>query len=146
MRVEPLRALVDVNVILDVIARREPHYGASARVWAVIERGQATGLVAAHGITTLHYLIARQVGRHAAGVAIDDLLGVFVVAAVDGDVVRAALALGWPDFEDAVQMAAALSAGADCVVTRDTAGFKAGPVPAVAPEAFLALVTASGGV
>jgi predicted nucleic acid-binding protein len=43
-------------------------------------------------------------------------------------------------FEDCVQMAAARRAGADLVVTRDRAGFAAGPVPALTPAELLALV------
>ncbi len=144
MNTDPLRALVDVNVVLDVVARREPHYAASARVWAAIESGRARGLIAAHGVTTLHYLVARQLGAQPAVAVIADLLTVFEIATVDSGVLRAALALGWPDFEDAVQMTAASAAGADYVVTRNVAHFKPGILPVVTPDAFSALVVAAG--
>ena len=42
-------------------------------------------------------------------------------------VIRAALALGWTDFEDAVCVAAGQAARCDAVVTRDPEGF---PLPA----------------
>ena len=140
---EPVRVLVDVNVILDVVAKREPHYAASARVWAAIEVGRAKGIIAAHGVTTLYYLISRQLGPKSANVIIGELLSVFEVATVDGGVLVAALALGWPDFEDAVQMTAAASAGADYLVTRNVRDFKSGVVSVVTPDAFSALVTAT---
>ena len=41
---------------------------------------------------------------------------------------------------DAVQMAAARQAGADYLVTRDRAGYAAGPLPALAPAELLALL------
>ena len=45
--------------------------------------------------------------------------------------------------EDAVQMAAARQAGADYLVTRDRAGYAAGPLPALAPAELLALLPGS---
>lgn len=106
----------------------------------MVETGRAIGLVAAHGITTLHYLIARQIGRAAAAAVIADVLSVFTVATVDGAVLNTALALGWTDFEDAVHAAAASAAGADYLVTRNVADFKDGLIPVVTPDAFSALV------
>ncbi|MGC8856850.1 MAG: PIN domain-containing protein [Anaerolineae bacterium] len=40
--------MIDLNVILDVLQKREPFYEASARLLAAIESGQVEGYVAAH--------------------------------------------------------------------------------------------------
>ncbi len=37
--------LLDLNVILDVLQKRQPHYEASARVWAAVEEGSLRGFV-----------------------------------------------------------------------------------------------------
>ena len=39
--------LVDTNVLLDVLIRREPHYRASAYVWTLAERGEITAFISA---------------------------------------------------------------------------------------------------
>jgi hypothetical protein len=49
-----LRVLVEANVALDVLAKREPHYATSAAVWALVEQGHIEALLAAHMVTTLH--------------------------------------------------------------------------------------------
>ena len=49
----------------------------------------------------------------------------------------AALDLPMRDFEDALQVAAAMACGAKCIVTRNERDFKASPVPALSPDAFL---------
>ena len=136
------RILLDLNIVLDVLANRQPHYTDSARTWAVVESGRAEGWLAAHSITTLFYLLARHTNRQRAIQAIHDVLQVFSVAAVDQSVIRRALTLGWRDFEDAVQMAAAVQAGVDYVITWNTKDFKGGPLPAIRPGEFLALLTA----
>jgi hypothetical protein len=132
--------LVDLNVIVDVIQQRQPFYEESARVVDAVVRGQAVGWLAAHSITTLFYVINRVRNRETAVTAITGLLDVFTVAAVDDQVIRQALAWGWPDFEDAVQMAAAVQAQADYLITRNSRDFQSGILPVVQPAAFLTLL------
>jgi predicted nucleic acid-binding protein len=138
-----LRVLVDTNVALDVLAKREPHYLTSAAVWALAEQGKIEGLLAAHSITTLHYLLAKHLGYQPANLAITKLLQVFRVAAIDQQVIFRALALSWQDFEDAVQMAAALNSQANYLVTRNTKDFKDELVQVLQPGDLLALFSTS---
>lgn len=131
-----LRVLFDLNVVLDVLAQRQPHYPDAARVWVYVESGQMEGLLAAHSVTTLFYLLRRQLGLSQAKVALHDVLRVFQVAPVDQEVIRAALILDWNDFEDAVQATAAVAAGAAYLITRNEADFAGSPVPAIHPANF----------
>jgi predicted nucleic acid-binding protein len=135
-----LRVLLDLNVVLDVLQRREPFYTASAQVLALAEAGQLEGGVAAHSITTLFYLLAKDRSPQIARVAVGDLLSILSVAGVDGDILEQALALPYDDFEDAVQMMAAVHAGADYLVTRNLADYREGPLPALQPAELLALL------
>jgi predicted nucleic acid-binding protein len=135
-----MKVLVDLNVLLDVIGRREPHFEDSARVWGTLERGGAEGFIAAHSVTTLHYLIGRNVDRVTADNVVQDCLKVFSVAAIDQDVIQEAIALQWSDFEDAVQMAAASQCGADYLVTRNPKDFKGGLITVLQPGEFFALL------
>lgn len=136
----PLRALIDLDVILDVLQERQPFYAASAAVLAAAETGRLEGYVAAHGVTTLHCLLAKNVGAIRARATIGDLLSVLEVAAVDDAVIRQAMALPLADFEDAVRVAAALTVGARCVVTRNLADHRGSPLPAYAPAEVLPLI------
>lgn len=47
-----MKVTVDINVLLDVFQKREPHYAASARAL----QGELIGVFPAHGFTTLYYL------------------------------------------------------------------------------------------
>jgi predicted nucleic acid-binding protein len=134
------RILVDANVVLDVLQRREPHYILSAQVLARVELGLVEGALAAHTWTTLYYLISRGVSAEHARAMLSDLLQFFVVAPVNQAVIQHALSLPYQDLEDAVQMAAAVHYGADYVVTRDVQDYAAGPLPALSPAEFLALL------
>jgi predicted nucleic acid-binding protein len=138
------RVLLDVNVVLDVLLDRKPHVERSAAVWSAVERGRAEGLLSAHAVTTLHDLNARAVGPRLARETTEALLSVFDVAAVDGPVLNAALALGWTDFEDAVTAAAARRAKCDAIVTRNPRDFKGTPVRVLGPAEAAAWLATAG--
>jgi len=125
--------LLDVNVVLDVLLDREPHVEAAAALWEAVEGGHVKGYLPAHGVTTIHYLIRRERGPAFTARAVTDLLRVFIVAPVDGDVLRVAVGLGMKDFEDAVCAQSAAAVGCEFLVTRDPAGFKGSPVPILSP-------------
>ena len=122
------RVLIDVNIVLDVLLDRHPFGEAASFVWSAVEQGRAKGLLAAHAVTTIHYLNARAVGPRLARETTDALLSVFDVATVDEAVIRAALALRCRDFEDAVTAAAARRARCDVIVARNPKDFRASPV------------------
>jgi predicted nucleic acid-binding protein len=132
------RVLFDANVVLDVLLSRAPHLAASsAALDTVVSRG-VDGLIAAHAVTTIAYLVQREHGAQEARAILGHLLARLRVAEVSDAVVRAALAAAMPDFEDAVTSFAARDSGATLIVTRDPGGFVGSPIPAVSPEAFLA--------
>ncbi|NIV40185.1 MAG: hypothetical protein GWN58_65510 [Anaerolineae bacterium] len=60
--------------------------------------------------------------------------------AVDHDVIEQALNLPYPDFEDAVQMMAAVRSGVQYMVTRNVRGYVGGPLPVLQPVELLVLV------
>ncbi len=134
------RVLVDVNVLLDVLADREPFAADAQAVLARIEEGTLEGLVAAHTMTTLHYLLLKHLGKARSRRALLDLLQLLRVVAVDEDRLRHALGLNWADFEGAVQAACAEKAEADYVVTRDKRGFAKSAVKPISPAELLVLL------
>src|ERR1039457_1155194 len=75
-----MKVLVDVNVVLDVLLDRQPHYAASATVWSAIESGAVEGLLSAHAVTTIHYLVCKNAGAAKARQTLTAILQVFGVA------------------------------------------------------------------
>lgn len=134
------KILVDLNIILDVLLDRQPHAAASAAIWAVAETGATEGLLAAHAVTTLHYLIRKELGAGEARRMLATILKVFGVAAVDESVVKDALSLPLPDFEDAVTAAAGRLADCDYIVTRDPKGFRGSPLRCLTPAAAVPML------
>lgn len=98
------------------------------------------GIVAAHSITTLYYLCAKELGRDLATSALVDLLKLVSVAPLDQETILKGIALGWSDLENALQMLSANDANADFLVTRNASDFKASPISVVTPSELLAIL------
>ena len=134
-----MRLVLDTNVVLDVLAHREPFCADAVRVLSIVETGAAEGFVAAHTVSTLFYLLNRGIGSRRARSGLLDLLRIVDVVAVDHDRILQALAMDWEDFEDALQAACAVKADADYLLTRGQRGFVGADVTVLSPAEFLGL-------
>ncbi len=132
-----MKVTVDINVLLDVFQKREPHYAASARVLAMVQQGELTGVFPAHGFTTLYYLVRKHATRTDAEAAMDDVLRHFEVGNLEAAGWARARSLPMPDFEDAVVAVVAEVTASHYVITGNTGDFAHSPVPAITPVEFL---------
>jgi predicted nucleic-acid-binding protein len=133
------RVLFDSDVLLDVLAQRQPFVVASAQALNTVTQAQVQGYVSGHAVTNIFYILRRQVGGEAARELLSRLLQHLQVANVTDEVIRAALQSPMADFEDAVTSEAANAAGVEVIVTRNTPDFLASVIPALLPEEFLAM-------
>lgn len=135
------RVLFDSDVLLDVLAQRQPFVVASAQALNTLTQKQVQGYVSGHAVTNIFYLLRRQIGSEASRDLLSRLLQHIQVASVTDEVIRQALQSPVTDFEDAVTSAAANSANLEVIVTRNTSDFANSSVPAMLPEEFLATLS-----
>lgn len=133
------RLFLDTNVVLDLLLERPLFVEAATQLVAEREARGIELLVSSLSFTNIHYLMRRQqrTDQQALG-ALNNLASFVQIAPVGEAIIKQALASGRPDFEDAVQLYAALAAGADAIVTRDPAGFRSSPLLVLDPLAALA--------
>ena len=129
--------MLDLNVLLDVLQKREPHYRVSAAIIERVVTGTEQGALSAHAVTTVYYLVNRYADRTAADGALSWLLQHLYVCPVGREELERARSLGWADFEDAVVAAAAERAGCTSIVTRNVKDFRGSPVSAMTPQEYL---------
>lgn len=135
------RVLFDSDVLLDVLAQRQPFVITSAQALNTVAIEQVQGYVSGHAVTNIFYILRRKIGSEAAREQLSRLLQRIQVASVTDEVIRQALQSSIADFEDAVTSAAASVAGLEMIVTRNTSDFVTSSVPAVMPEEFLATLS-----
>jgi predicted nucleic acid-binding protein len=129
--------VVDINVMLDVFQKRQPHYAASAGVMNLVMQGTLKGVCPSHALTTLYYLARRHGTQAEAESAIDSVLQHFEIVSLEHADWQTVRLIPFADFEDAAVSVTADKAGAAFIVTRNEADFAQSSVPAIAPSAFL---------
>lgn len=133
-----MNALIDTNVIVDVMTKREPFFADSCSVLTRAERGDFTAWVCATTITTIFYLVRRHLGASETIKRIKDLTAICATAAVNQAVIESALSSPIADFEDAVLNHSAHTVGADCIITRNAPDFRHSTLVIYSPSQFLA--------
>lgn len=118
-----MKALIDTNVILDIILERQPFWVDSKQVIQTALEANFELFLTATTVTDLYYIVRKAKGKETALRFIVDLLGFVEIAAVDKQVLLNALALEITDFEDAVQASSAYQLGIPIIITRNVQDF-----------------------
>ena len=132
-----MRALLDTNIVLDLLMKREPFAQDAAAIWEANRQGRFDGYVSAVTPITVFYVARKSTSAVDAQQMVRDILKAFRVCTLNLNVLRAALRLPLADYEDAVQLAGALSHGLDAIVTRDPQDFVGATIPVLSPVDFL---------
>ncbi len=132
-----MRALLDTDVIFDVIMARAPFAKATAELLDLCEQGLFEAYIS--GITPINvfYIARKAINTNNLRQAISQLLQVVRVCPIDHSVLTNALSLPFTDYEDAVQHASATASRMDAIVTRDINNYKNAALPLFSPVEFL---------
>ncbi len=133
-----MNVLIDTNIVLDVLLKRQPWLAESQQIWQACDEGRMVGYLLASTLTDIFYIARKIIGREAAHQAIEVCLVTFAICPLDRTVLEQALLLAGPDFEDNVQVAAAVHIALDAIVTRNPDDFAHAPIPVFTPSALLA--------
>ena len=118
------KVLVDINILLDFLNKREDHISAAAIIDLCIKK-KIKGYVCSHEITILSYFLEKHKYPKAQRIRIiNSLLDTFSVISVNEKILRNALSSSIDDYEDAVIVESARSEQVDLIITRDLKDFK----------------------
>ena len=132
-----MKALIDGNILLDVLQRREPHFEASSKVWKLCETDQMEGYVSALTFADLVYMMRKELNPESIHEVLKKLGLIFRFTELAVPDLMEAAEMKWNDYEDAVQAATARRIHAECIVTRDIRDYLQSKVPAFTPAELL---------
>ncbi len=136
-----MRILIDTNIILDVLLKREPFYENAANVPKATENSDIKEFVSASAITDIYY-IAYKTLRDKAKVKelLKSILRIVSVAGISAEDIYRSLELDWNDFEDSIQYSSAVGNDMDGLITRNVKDYSLAELPIWTPEAFLEII------
>ncbi|MBZ0181024.1 MAG: PIN domain-containing protein [Melioribacteraceae bacterium] len=131
------KVFVDSDIILDLLAKREPHYLHAAKLFTLIDQQKVKGYTSPIVFANLHYLLRKNSSNSAALKSLRKLKTLINLLSVDERIIEQSLNSEFTDFEDAIQYFAAVNNGISIIITRNKADYKKGKIPIVTAEEFL---------
>lgn len=129
--------LLDTDVLIDIALDRTPHADHSAGLLDTLEARPGKAFVAWHSISNFYYLVRPSQGHRKAKDFLRELVRFVPIAPTTTRSLLQAIQLEMTDFEDALQVAAAMAAEAEVIVTRNVRHYKNSPIRAASPRAVL---------
>jgi predicted nucleic acid-binding protein len=135
-----MRALLDTNVVLDLLLEREPWRAEAEAIADAGANGRLQAHACASSITDIFYISRKLVGADKARRIVRNCLDLLQIVSVTRDLLDSAERSRGSDFEDNLQMACAVEARLEAIVTRNPNDFADSPVPVLTPAELLAVL------
>lgn len=139
-----MRVLLDINVVLDAMLQRQPWHKEADAILHAAAKGQLICAATTLSLATIFYVGRQLVGTAAARSAVRKYLLAFDILAIEKQTLLDADALAGSDFEDNIQVAAAVACSLDAIVTRNLSDFSHAPIPVWDPSELLRRLAAAG--
>ncbi len=145
-----MKAVLDTNVLLDVLQHREPWAADGQRIFLAAAIGQIEGIITAKQAADVYYITRKlfkgqDSAEEKARQVLSKLFGLFSLADVSVTDCRNALTLHNGDYEDAMLMETATRIGADSIITQNPKHFQQSGIPVFSPDNFVQLIDQSKG-
>jgi predicted nucleic acid-binding protein len=136
-----MHVLIDTNVILDVLEKREPFYRASNDVLSLCASKKIHGFIAFHSVSNIFYILRKRYSAEERRHLLLGILKFLQVANVNHENVQHALERDdFSDFEDCLQDECAAQNHAEYIITRNTNDFSTSNIPAITPSDMLSRI------
>lgn len=129
--------LLDTDVLVDLALDRKPYSESAAELVDAVEARPGTAFVAWHTVSNFYYLVSPTRGRDSTRAFLLDLTKFVEVSPTTTESLRLTGGLDMKDFEDAMQVAAAVACRADVIATRNAKDYLSAPVRAASPKTVI---------
>ena len=134
-----MNIFIDTNVIIDLLAKREPFYLESLQIFSLADSNQIQLTISSLSLVNTHYIL-NDVMKIRDALSIIGKFKVLVKSySLNDKVIDLALNdLNFKEFEDGIQYYTALESQANSIITRNLKDFKHATIPVLSPREFLA--------
>ncbi len=139
-----MKCLIDTNIFLDMILKREKFYNDSKKVLLYFEKNiKDFAFLSSSVLTDIYYIGRRKLSDNEMRRELGKILLVFNLSDIDLQVAQTALFSAFDDFEDAVQNYSAVNADCDLIITRNKEDYVHSKLEIMTPTEFISNLTNS---
>jgi predicted nucleic acid-binding protein len=133
------KIFVDTNIVLDLLARREPYYDEAAELFSLADRKQIELSVSSLTIANTSYALLSQMDPNKAKAVLRKLRLILNVLPLDDKIIGLALNdETFSDFEDGLQYFTAIEHEQELIISRKLKDFKNSRLPTMTAKQFIA--------
>lgn len=132
-----MKIFLDINVILDVLTKREPFYINSSKVLTFVNEKIVSGYISAITINNIYYILRKLNNKETAKDFITEMLESFEIIPLTKDILKQANKINARDFEDGIQFFSALDCGCDFLITRTVKDYPKLGIKIMTPAVFI---------
>lgn len=133
------KLLIDTNVVIDLLAQREPYYNSTSRFFSLASTRELTAYVSSLTIVTTHFIVLRELSESETRKIIRKFKTIAKVLDLKTEFIDLSLDSDFKDFEDAIQYHTAIYNNLDAIITRNKKDFKKSRIPVYTTEEYLEL-------
>ncbi|MBP5995510.1 MAG: PIN domain-containing protein [Crocinitomicaceae bacterium] len=131
------RLFLDTNVILDLLAHRDPHFDSIARLATLADQKKLVLVSSPLSFTTVDFILNKYESEESVRTKLRKFKIICEVCEVNEETVEKGLNSPFKDFEDSVQYYSALQANCSVIITRNGKDFKHSNIPVMTAEEYL---------
>ena len=133
------RILVDTNVVLDLLGKRESFLKEAQELFTLGDKGKVKLFVSALTFANTYYILSQQLKVSSARKVLRQFKVLVEVVPIDDKVIELALDSEFKDFEDAIQYYSAIENGVRIIITRNQKDFKHSKIPVLSAKVYLGM-------
>jgi len=132
------KLLIDTNIVIDLLAKRDPGYADAAQIFSLGDKKQIQLSVSALTIANTNYLLLKLKPHNEVKSILRKFKLLVDVLSLDDKIINLALNdTDFKDFEDRLQYFSAIENDQDIIITRNLKDYKNSKIPSMTAEQFL---------
>lgn len=132
------RLLIDTNVVLDLLAKREPFYKSAAQIFSLADKNKLKLSISPLTFANTNYVLSRLKSASQAIEVLRQFRVLVKILSLTDKIIDLALNDSkFKDFEDGLQYYSAIENNQDFIITRDLKDFKESKIPVMTPEEYI---------
>lgn len=132
------KLLIDTNIVLDLLAKREPFYRSAAQLFSLADKQKLELSISSLTFANTNYVLSRLKTTQEAREILRRFRVLIKVLPLNDKIIDLALNdNNFKDFEDGLQYYTAMENEQEVIITRDLKDFKESKIPAMTADEYL---------
>ncbi len=132
------KLLIDTNIVLDLLAKRDPFYKSSAHIFSLADKNKLKLSISSLTVANTNYVLSSLKTAAEAREILRRFRVLAKIVSLNDKIIDLALNDSlFKDFEDGLQYYSAIENNLDIILTRDLKGFKSSKISVMTPDEYL---------